>query len=210
MNRLMQGYEFLRRTKHAYHNYFTVKALSKTTDFNFTTNYIAGNVENWSHWFAEYREKPAVKFLEVGSFEGRSTIWFLENILTNPTSTITCVDVFWGDGREARFDHNLKRFAKQVIKYKGPSESVLQTLEKELYDIIYIDGSHQSLNVLMDAHLCWKILKTNGLLLFDDYLWELKKPSVERPQLAIDLFLEAYQHKLTIIHKGYQVLVQKL
>ena len=30
--------------------------------------------------------------LEIGSFEGKSTVWFLENILQNKNSTITCVD----------------------------------------------------------------------------------------------------------------------
>ena len=33
-----------------------------------------------------------IHVLEIGSFEGRSTIWFLETLLQNKKSTITCVD----------------------------------------------------------------------------------------------------------------------
>ena len=53
-------------------------------------------------WFGRGEDlKQIIKFdseselhiLEIGSFEGRSTIWFLENLLKNPKSTITCVDL---------------------------------------------------------------------------------------------------------------------
>lgn len=30
--------------------------------------------------------------LEIGSFEGESTVWFIENFLNNQNSTITCID----------------------------------------------------------------------------------------------------------------------
>ena len=36
--------------------------------------------------------KKELHILEIGSFEGKSTIWFLDNILNNENSTITCVD----------------------------------------------------------------------------------------------------------------------
>jgi hypothetical protein len=35
-----------------------------------------------------------VNFLELGSYEGRSTVWMLESLLTHPQSHITCVDPF--------------------------------------------------------------------------------------------------------------------
>jgi predicted O-methyltransferase YrrM len=33
-----------------------------------------------------------IHVLEIGSFEGKSTVWFIENILKNNKSSITCID----------------------------------------------------------------------------------------------------------------------
>jgi hypothetical protein len=71
------------------------------------------------------------KALEVGSFEGRSALWMLENLLTHPDSTLTVVDTFAGSHEhvrnekswnisvsalEARFDANTARHRHKVIR----------------------------------------------------------------------------------------------
>ena len=52
-----------------------------------------------------------------------------------------------------------------------PSQVVLRRLPLETYDIIYIDGSHATSDVLEDAVLSYRLLKPGGLLIFDDYHW---------------------------------------
>ncbi len=42
--------------------------------------------------FKKIKGKDHVNFLEIGIYDGRSTIWFIENILTNPTSKIALID----------------------------------------------------------------------------------------------------------------------
>lgn len=77
--------------------------------------------EDWFHWAPEIWERlvpllPARSaFLEIGSYEGRSTVWMLENML-DVGGWIDCVDT-WEGGEEhnaegmaaveARFDHNI-------------------------------------------------------------------------------------------------------
>ncbi len=34
--------------------------------------------------------------VEIGSFEGRSTLWILENLLRHPDSRMHCIDTFAG------------------------------------------------------------------------------------------------------------------
>ncbi len=36
--------------------------------------------------------KEEFHILEIGSYEGKSTTWFLDNLLLSKDSTITCVD----------------------------------------------------------------------------------------------------------------------
>jgi len=45
---------------------------------------------------------------------------------------------------------------------------------------------------------------------FDDYLWTDMPEELERPKIAIDGFLNVWECKYDIIHKGYQVHIRKL
>ena len=179
--------------------------------YDFTVEYCSNFTSDWEKYIGEYRGRENVKFLEIGCFEGRSTLWFLENILIHSTASITCIDSFVRRGGEPRFDHNLRvgGFTEKVTKIKGKSCEVLPTLKNDSFDVIYIDGSHLALSVLMDAVLSWLMLKPGGIIIFDDYAWETQRPLHARPQLAIDIFLEAFQAQTELMHKGYQVIVRK-
>jgi len=186
------------------------KKLCNKSGYAFTTDYVSWLAPTWEKHLEGFRAKNDVKMLEIGSFEGRSAIWFLENILTHPTSSITCVDIF-PPRCEKLFDHNIKisGFSDKVLKMKGRSESIAATLKEKSFDIVYIDGSHLAPNVLMDAVASWVLLKEGGIMIFDDYEWEPDKPPEERPQIAIDIFLRGFRHQVELLHKGYQVIVRK-
>ena len=181
------------------------------SDYAFTEHYAAPHTDRWLEHLSHLKDRENVRFLEVGSFEGRSAIWFLENVLTHPTATITCIDPFRRAGSEALFDHNVRvsNQGSRLVKTKGRSEVVMPGLEPGSYDAIYIDGSHVALNVLMDAAAGWRLLKPGGIMIFDDYRWSLEKPPTERPEMAIDLFLETVDSTLTLLHKDSQVIVRK-
>jgi len=85
----------------------------------------------------------------------------------------------------------------------------LRRLPLNTYDIIYIDGSHLAMHVLTDAVLCWDLLKNNGVIIFDDYKWNLDRPAQLRPKSAIDSFLVCFGGCLEVIHRGYQVIIKK-
>ena len=187
------------------------RALARTTDPSYTTDYISSFCEDWARVLAPIAGRPGVRLLEIGSFEGRSATWFLKHVLTDESSRIVCVDVFWRPGLEARFDHNIRLADRhgQVRKLKGNSADVLATLEPASFDAIYVDGGHEAATVLLDALLAWRLLKPGGTLIFDDYLWEPERPLSGRPQLAIDVFRETLAEELEHLHAGYQVIVRK-
>ncbi len=170
-------------------------SVSAEPKYQFSKDWVnrGGRVRDWMSALRPYQGKAGVHALEIGSFEGLSAIWFLDNILTNDSSTITCVDIFpagYGDV----FDRNIAASgrAKRVVKKTGLSSQVLRSLKRNSYDFIYVDGCHEAACVYLDAALSWDLLKVGGTLIFDDYVWELGKPAHGRPKLAIDAFVESF------------------
>ncbi len=165
--------------------------------------------------------RPDLRFLEIGCFEGRATLWLLENVLTDPSARIEVIDTFTGspefavmgvDGSSlARFTHNVSPYAEKVTVMRGESGPILRTLPlAETYDFVYVDGSHSAPDVLADAVFAWPLLKRRGLLVFDDYRWQLAGVEHERPAIAIDAFLSVLGHRTSLVHEGSQLAVVKL
>jgi predicted O-methyltransferase YrrM len=186
----------------------------------FTHDWFTKYAPIWEHFLKPFTNEPHVRALEVGSFQGRSAVWMLENIMTHPTSQLTCIDTFEGSEEHKEnekdklfeiFTHNIKLFEDRVKVFKAESRDILRFLPKHNYHIIYIDGDHHAASVLEDAVLAWYALKVGGVLIFDDYLWDVEEaPNLtDRPKLAIDSFINVFSKKLKVIHCGYQVMILK-
>ncbi len=182
--------------------------------YRFTAHWHTQRLATWHEQLAALEGKPDLRYLEIGVFEGRSVLWMLENVLTDPSSRVTAVDVFMGD-YEQTFDANVEASgrAEAVTKIKGSSQSELRKMT-ETFDVIYIDGSHTADDVLADAVLSWPLLAQGGVLIFDDYGWNGRPtgsaiPMELRPQIAIDAFVTSYRNELELMHRGYQVFVRR-
>lgn len=187
--------------------------LKRTAGFSFTSDWASHNYVNWETWFTRYQHQPNLRILEIGSFEGRSAVWFLENVLIHPSAQLVCVDPMpWPvNPPRPRFMHNIQVTGKaqQVTLIQERSEIALTKLQPASFDIIYIDGAHDAINVLADGMYSWELLKVGGLMLFDDYLWEPDKPEYNRCQRAIDLLLKQFGDRKTLLHLEYQALLRK-
>ncbi len=180
------------------------------TDYRYSTDWTSANAEQWIRYLAPLQGQAKARGLEVGCFEGRSSIWFLEEVLTHPDARMACVDVFT-EQIEANFDHNLKVSgqADRMVKFKGYSQDVLRALEYDSFDFIYIDGCHLASCALQDAVLSWDLLRPGGFLIFDDYFYNLNLPPSERPKLAIDAFIESFVDQIRVHQIGSQVILEK-
>lgn len=156
--------------------------------------------------------------LEIGVFEGRSTVWLMDRVLTHPGATLTWVDTFGGSaehtgldltGLEARFRANTARFGARVSGHVGRSRDVLRAMAGERFDLVYVDGSHDAADVLADAVLAWPLLRPGGLMGFDDYAWGAYSEPERCPALAVDAFLACHRGAYEEVHRGYQVWVRK-
>jgi hypothetical protein len=199
-------YRQLRRYRKTWIDTRVKQQLSGRTNLAFTSDWFSNHVPNWEKHLAFLDRQPNLKALEIGSFEGRSALWLLENL----NCELTCIDPFLVGGTELRFDHNiaLHQHTNRVTKFKGFSEDILPNLN-QTFDLIYIDGNHSAANVLLDAALSWHLLNPNGILIFDDYLWQVNPRASQRPKLGIDVFLEQITGQYILLHKGYQVILQK-
>lgn len=175
----------------------------------------AGRVHgpNWLTWLGHLRDTPAVG-LEIGTFEGDSAEWWLENIGTHPDSHYHCIDPFTGsaehhiakaagnmptdiDRLEETTRAKLARF-KNVTIHKGYSQDVLPGMigRDMRFDSIYIDGDHTSRAALRDGVLAFELLKVGGLIFFDDYEWNVMPDPLDCPKRGIDAFFGAYEKQL--------------
>jgi predicted O-methyltransferase YrrM len=184
-------------------------------DYEFSEDWFTRSIPLWEHVLAPFRGRPGLSYLEVGVFEGRSALWMLEQVLTDPGSRLTGIDIFPGD-LKGRYLRNLELSgqAARATTIAGPSQDELRKLPAESFDIIYVDGSHSADDVLADAVLSWELLKVGGVLLLDDYWWvgpENERPFPEelRPGPAIDAFITAYRNEIEILHRAYQVVLRK-
>ena len=156
-------------------------------------------------------------FLEIGSFEGRSTTWMLQNMLTYD-GTMVCVDTFEGGEEHAdldlsdlrkTFDSNVEEAREENQALEVISKTSWEALSELVYldftfDFIYVDGNHQTPEVLLDACLAFKLLEPKGVMLFDDYAGGADVGA------AVDAFLKAYKGQLKVILKNYQLAIQKV
>lgn len=188
----------------------------------FSVAWFLNTVKEWEKFL---KPRPSLKALEIGSFEGMSAVWMLQNILIHEDSHITCIDPFTGSEEHSNQEKlNLyERFKRNVIDnfpetkvsvMREYSDSALTQLglAGKSYDIIYIDGDHNAPQVYRDAVLAWPLLKSDGtgIMIFDDYLWNMFPEPVKCPKMGIDAFLNIYEGEYEILHKDYQVFIRKL
>jgi predicted O-methyltransferase YrrM len=176
--------------------------------YTFSSDWFTNNIPIWEKELLKYKKKP-IKFLEIGTYEGRSAIWALENILQHNDSHIFCVDTFQ-EGTFSTFKKNIYPFRDKVTILKGTSQKMLKlpVILKEKFDIIYIDADHHSSQVLESAILSFPLLKKGGLLIFDDYTYS-KEHDNRCPKQGIDAFLNAYAEDIHVIYSKWQVIVKK-
>lgn len=198
------------------------------TEYQFTKDWFGWAPPVWEQLIPMLPGQPGERnFLEIGSFEGRSTVWTVENMMQEGDGMF-CIDT-WEGGEEhsaedmgsveRRFDTNRRILAvnydeRYVFPFKRTSVQHLANWladpeERKDFDFIYIDGSHIAKDVLTDACMAWPLLKPKGIMVFDDYMWGNPRDILHRPKPAIDAFTNIFAEEVDIVHVGYQLVVRK-
>ena len=158
---------------------------------------------------------PIINWLEIGSFEGRSALWTVENMFRGkPLSRITCIDTWepWIHYKNTPFFDYEKTFdlnrsgIEQIIKFKGNSNNVLSLLPQNHFHGALIDSSHMEQETLQEARLVLPLMAPPGIMVFDDYLW----PEGDGVKRAVRRFPEGSGDQVRLIYKGYQAICRLL
>jgi predicted O-methyltransferase YrrM len=206
------------------------------SSYQFTNNWFDSAAKNvWDALIPQINPK---RVLEIGSYEGASACYLIDHIAAYQDIELHCIDTWEGGIEhqaggsaqvnmsevEQRFHHNTKIASERaghlvdLFSHKGYSDVELAKMIANgmagYFDFIYIDGSHQAPDVLLDAVLSFKLLRVNGILAFDDYLWQEPLPygtdPIRCPKIAIDAFSNIYCRKVRIISAPlYQLYIQK-
>ena len=195
---------------------------------HFTSDWFTNAIVNFDY-ITNYlnKEKQINSILEIGSHEGRSACWMLENMLSD-TGTMTCIDPF-ADRPVTAFaedsipeDRTIEtRFRANIAEVKGADQTVnvmvdlsfpalaQLIVDKQQYDFIYVDGTHHADEVLADAVMCFGMLQSGGVMLFDDYLWEDDPRHLGRCKASIDAFVNMFYDRLKLGLVNYQLAIVK-
>lgn len=173
--------------------------------------------------------------LEIGCFEGLTSNYIVNNILSE-NGKLICVDPLtenylvenlseedvhhnetgwkYFNGQYERFIENTKLNIenKKIELYRELSSEAFPKLKKTYlgqFDFIYIDGDHRDFAVYFDAVNSFELCKKNGIILFDDYLWE-DFSNYKITKDGIDKFLNEYHDKIEVIFSSYQLMIKKL
>ena len=155
------------------------------------------------------------KYLEIGSFEGNSSMFVAKNF---PNSKIYCIDNWvgteeYGDLKfskvENNFDKNMKEFTNYK-KFKQSSDDFFKN-NKCNFDAIYIDGYHKGSQVFEDFKNSWEVLKYGGIIIFDDYIWNFFAKIEDNPCYVINSYLKKINKSVKILRvSNSQLFIQKI
>ena len=158
------------------------------------------------------------RILEIGCFEGLSSVFFADNLLDDSNSSLTCVDpfmniekndhqLFLSNNEEFNFDHNISvcKNSDKIIVNKITSDEFFENND-QTYNFIYIDGCHEPDFIERDMENSFNYLESNGIMWMDDY----KGGDGIKIKNIMDNFLKKYEGKYKLIHSGYQLAIKKI
>ncbi len=203
-------YHFLNKSRYLFNNYFGKYKYTFGMDW-FYKSEIYQNVK----YLLDHKNK--LEILEIGSFEGLSTTYFIDNFLSKPNSKITVVDPFLLHSENdhitildkiqiRNFFFNISKSAyPNKVQYLGLTSDQFFDFNKNKYNFIYIDGMHTKEQIPKDIINSWESLSKDGIIWMDDYLGDHGKL-----KNTFDKTLESLKGEHQVIHRGYQIAIKKL
>ena len=196
---------------------------SKNNGYLFTHDFFSPNIPDWTRWFNDYITHTPIICGEIGSWQGGSSTWLLDQIVSKRGGKLVCFDTFEGSSEhltwldsiggklEELFDHNIQAtgFASFCEKVIGDSKMTLRSIAPDSFDFFYIDGAHEALYAIQDAILVWPLVRIGGFILFDDYDYSFPNAPQRNTKRAIDAFTSIFEEEIEIVAKGRQVLIRK-
>ena len=187
-------------------------------------NWFAGRAQdNFITYLIQDTGLPDLNYLQLGAYTGDASVWLMENILTHPSSHLTDIDTWQGSDEEEHKSINFEDVYNTYLyrtdeyehegklrHYRTTTTNFLLSAPTEFkYDFIYIDADHTTVGVLLDAELSWPLLKSGGIMAFDDLTWGEHLPPSQSPKAGILLFAERHRQEFDLVVANTQYWIKK-
>jgi hypothetical protein len=172
---------------------------------NFNDLWFLNNIEIFDFFFPKKQKR--FDYLEIGANEGLSLFYVLKN---HKKVKATAIDLWKDKKKEFYFDKNLKGF-NNYIKIKKDSIIALRELgsKNKKYDYVYVDGFHDGSHLIVDAIESYKLLKKNGIIIFDDALQNDKSLQYKSYQ-GVKNFLDFFGKEIKILYFQNILVIKKI
>jgi hypothetical protein len=172
---------------------------------------------NFNIWKSFLIYIPNFKYLEIGTFEGRSALFISE---FDNCEKIVCVDPYIDYDQSEKYDFKMSNVFESVSqKFKQVQKKNMKLIREksddfflknnETFDVIYIDGHHKYDYVKRDFINSMNCLKKNGILICDDFWWLKYEKLNENPIGAILECYDIYKKNLQILFINHQIIFKK-
>lgn len=169
-------------------------------------------------------ENKPINYLEIGVLHGHNLIKVANSYCNHPNSKLYCIDP-WSDydgyseyknQQETSwniFNKNIDiaNIRNKLTIYRNLSENIIPDLPDNYFDIIFIDGNHETEYVYKDGVMSFSKLKSGGYMIFDDYFYY--NSNWPETKIGVDRFMKEYEDKvevITIKNSFYQCILRKL
>jgi tetratricopeptide (TPR) repeat protein/predicted O-methyltransferase YrrM len=177
----------------------------------FTYDFFSFRIPTWQVYLQPLLDKEELKIIEVGSHQGMSSCWLLDNILIHPEDKLICIEPQFAP----KLKENITRTGveSKVTFLAGDVHKHLNSLEANSIDLInFQDKCKQPDYIEACGILSWKLLKKDGILVFNDYGWVNPAVPEQQPKLGIDRFLESIKDEWELVHRvpqAFQLIIRK-
>lgn len=180
-------------------------------NYFFTIDIFSHRIQLWSEQLKSLMGQD-VNALEVGNYQGMSSCWLLDAVLTSPDSKLTCIE----GNFEPKFKENISKTGAEskVTFLEGDTHSLMAELTPASFDLINLQArSKLSRDSETNTQLAWKLVKSGGTIIFGYYGWRHPRASEQNPRVGIDRFLTTVKHQWQPVHLSpstFQLIIRKL
>ena len=173
-------------------------------DYFFTQDVFSYRIPLWEKHLKPLVKEEGIAVLEVGSYQGMSSCWLLDQMLTRSIDRLTCI--------EPNFDRKLEEniaktgSASKVTLSAGNVHQLLASFTPDSFDLVHLQDKCKLTDyVEQNTILAWKLLKKGGSLVLNNYGWSNPAYPKYNPKQGIDRFLNSIKNQWELIDQAHQV-----
>jgi len=167
----------------------------------------------WNNYLLHFKDQP-INILEIGIDDGNVLQQFIDVFLkSNENTQYYGIDT-WEESKNEQIVGNIIKNSIQkdnihLIK-KDSIIAISELIIKKIsFDIIYINSLYVRKNLSTDSSLAMKLLKHDGIIIFNNYIMLNIESNLLNPNIIINSILNIYKDEIEILYIGYNVILKK-